>query len=617
MGSGNNGSSIVVARRSGLQNMFYVDCEVQTYHDCALFCDTRLKTNQLHWTFTGASEVRKVFHEACVNRIRAMKQRPHLYANWGDTGHVQICEFSSHLNALVESENNINKDATKDSYVIDASKGYQVPLKGGNLETDTGTSLANKKTVTIQPAGSDQSILLATSKTKKQAKPASLLHKSVMKKEFYRMAKAVSNQSDVSSGVQECLFYQAAYYVVSNVGFLIVVFFQVGDNFYKPDLKKAALTRLSAVNRSLKVTKSGAKKKNRQAFTIRDIMSIEVKLSLNVQLFRGSTREAVLSSIIQVFCIVSGCIPAIVSDELEIHFEGILDYRKIVLFVSSSDTVQLGWLLAYLRICVAFLILPSCSTVGARRLGLENGMLRFLLTQLDPTFQLAMAKWSHWVSGALMSLDKPTNEVRQSSIADKIYESTTVLRDQDVLSANNTVTAMAASENNNNRTEHYSKTGASAGNNEQHQRTDPVLVFVGYVVVEAQEIIEKAHFEVLDYVKNAVALFTNFVVVFVCILIIMKTAKFGVDQVINETNRLKVVWAYRTTPESSTYTLKNDGNDEVGFMAEEAAIDEIPTTTTTTAIVVPLVVEIPSVTSSIAETSAGNQDGSAVSIVST
>ncbi|GKC62145.1 60S ribosomal protein L28-2-like protein [Tanacetum coccineum] len=97
--------------------------------------------------------------------------------------------------------------------------------------------LANKKTVTIQPAGKDQSILLATTKTKKQGKPASLLHKSVMKKEFYRMAKAVSNQ--------------------------------VGNNFYRPDLKKAALARLSAVNRSLKVTKSGAKKKNRQAFTIR------------------------------------------------------------------------------------------------------------------------------------------------------------------------------------------------------------------------------------------------------------------------------------------------------------------------------------------------------------
>ncbi|KAE8703476.1 Detected protein of confused Function [Hibiscus syriacus] len=53
---------------------------------------------------------------------------------------------------------------------------------------------ANKKTVTIQPEGKDQSVLLATTKTKKQNKRSSLLHKSVMKKEFPRMVKAVKNQ---------------------------------------------------------------------------------------------------------------------------------------------------------------------------------------------------------------------------------------------------------------------------------------------------------------------------------------------------------------------------------------------------------------------------------------
>ncbi|GFY83945.1 exostosin family protein [Actinidia rufa] len=47
--------------------------------------------------------------------------------------------------------------------------------------------------------------------------------------------------------------------------------------------------------------------------------------------------------------IVSGCIPVIVSDELELPFEGILDYRKIAIFVSSSDAVQPGWLLTFLR----------------------------------------------------------------------------------------------------------------------------------------------------------------------------------------------------------------------------------------------------------------------------
>ncbi|EOY10084.1 Exostosin family protein isoform 1 [Theobroma cacao] len=47
--------------------------------------------------------------------------------------------------------------------------------------------------------------------------------------------------------------------------------------------------------------------------------------------------------------IVSGCIPVIISDELELPFEGILDYRKIAIFVSSTDAVQSGWLLRYLK----------------------------------------------------------------------------------------------------------------------------------------------------------------------------------------------------------------------------------------------------------------------------
>ncbi|KAJ7962977.1 60S ribosomal L28-like protein [Quillaja saponaria] len=95
------------------------------------------------------------------------------------------------------------------------------------------SGLANKKTVTIQQRGKDQSVLLATTKTKKQNKPAALLHKSVMKKEFRRMENAVANQ--------------------------------VANNYCRPDLKKAALARLSAVHRSLKVSKSGVNKSYRQA----------------------------------------------------------------------------------------------------------------------------------------------------------------------------------------------------------------------------------------------------------------------------------------------------------------------------------------------------------------
>ncbi|XP_015896705.1 bax inhibitor 1 [Ziziphus jujuba] len=48
-----------------------------------------------------------------------------------------------------------------------------------------------------------------------------------------------------------------------------------------------------------------------------------------------------------------------------------------------------------------------------------------------------------------------------------------------------------------------------------------LLVFVGYMVVDTQDIIEKAHYGDLDYVKHALTLFTDFVAVFIRILFIM------------------------------------------------------------------------------------------------
>lgn len=99
------------------------------------------------------------------------------------------------------------------------------------------SGLANKKTVSIQPAGEGLSVVLATTKTRKQRKPANLYHKSVMKKDLPAMAKAVISQ--------------------------------VHDNRYRADLTQAALARLSYVLRGLRVAKSGPKKRNRQAHKVK------------------------------------------------------------------------------------------------------------------------------------------------------------------------------------------------------------------------------------------------------------------------------------------------------------------------------------------------------------
>ncbi|XP_006853948.2 60S ribosomal protein L28-1 [Amborella trichopoda] len=101
-----------------------------------------------------------------------------------------------------------------------------------NVHSFKYSGLANKKTVSITPGGKDLSVALSTTKTRKQSKPSDLQNRSLLKKEFRRMAKAVVSQ--------------------------------VADNYYRPDLKDAALARLSAVHRSLKVAKSGVKKKTRQ-----------------------------------------------------------------------------------------------------------------------------------------------------------------------------------------------------------------------------------------------------------------------------------------------------------------------------------------------------------------
>ncbi|KAI5649069.1 hypothetical protein M9H77_35074 [Catharanthus roseus] len=84
------------------------------------------------------------------------------------------------------------------------------------------------RTVTVQ-AEKDSSVLLAITKTKKLNKPSAPLHKSALNKKFSKMSKAFSNKA--------------------------------ADNYYRPNMKNAALARLSAVNRSLKVSKSRVKKR--------------------------------------------------------------------------------------------------------------------------------------------------------------------------------------------------------------------------------------------------------------------------------------------------------------------------------------------------------------------
>ncbi|ONH94737.1 hypothetical protein PRUPE_7G027000 [Prunus persica] len=56
---------------------------------------------------------------------------------------------------------------------------------------------------------------------------------------------------------------------------IIVDVCQVADNFYRPNLKKAALARVNVGHRSLKVSKFGVKKRNRQVVKTPDHRIIE------------------------------------------------------------------------------------------------------------------------------------------------------------------------------------------------------------------------------------------------------------------------------------------------------------------------------------------------------
>ncbi|CAN0926629.1 Protein HEAT STRESS TOLERANT DWD 1 [Linum grandiflorum] len=78
-------------------------------------------------------QMRRLAHGGCVNRIRAMTQSPHICATWSDSGHVQIWDVSSHLNALAESEGDA---AVKDPPVV-----YQAPLVNFKGHKDEGYAM--------------------------------------------------------------------------------------------------------------------------------------------------------------------------------------------------------------------------------------------------------------------------------------------------------------------------------------------------------------------------------------------------------------------------------------------------------------------------------------------
>ncbi|GER51782.1 WD-repeat protein, partial [Striga asiatica] len=84
----------------------------------------------------------KVPHVGGMNRIRAMRQNPHICASWADTGHVQamlmMWDLSSQLKSLVESEAEAIRSGHKDEVRFSGHKdeGYAMdwsPLIAGRF----------------------------------------------------------------------------------------------------------------------------------------------------------------------------------------------------------------------------------------------------------------------------------------------------------------------------------------------------------------------------------------------------------------------------------------------------------------------------------------------------
>ncbi|EPS74400.1 hypothetical protein M569_00353, partial [Genlisea aurea] len=87
-------------------------------------------------------KLQNVAHEGCVNRIRAMQQKPQVCASWSDKGHVQVWDLSSQL-AMVESSTesvngvaSISNHAPLVKFTGHKDEGYAIdwsPLAAGRL----------------------------------------------------------------------------------------------------------------------------------------------------------------------------------------------------------------------------------------------------------------------------------------------------------------------------------------------------------------------------------------------------------------------------------------------------------------------------------------------------
>ncbi|CAN6880271.1 unnamed protein product [Brassica oleracea] len=99
-------------------------------------------------------------------------------------------------------------------------------------------------------ADKEQGVVLGTTKSKKQNKPKLSVNKSVLKKELVPQ----DGQSCCQPAVMRKLTRKKRQLLCGVV-----------DNYYRPDLKKAALARLSVISKGLRVAKSGPKRRNRQA----------------------------------------------------------------------------------------------------------------------------------------------------------------------------------------------------------------------------------------------------------------------------------------------------------------------------------------------------------------